>query len=188
MTARDYILCTLEAELALERELGVRVLELEHPELLKGERAGAPKPAPATLATPATKPVAPKVEPALAAPKPVAQKPANEPELLFLHAGELSPEARVIVGKIAAALGVEMALATELPLPEARRYVVLGAEALERFFPGVRASLGSYLPQQRNAYLTHSPELFVRYGTGNALVTAKKQQMWNGIKGLMKTS
>ena len=184
MTARDYILCTLEAELALERELGVRVLDLEHPELLKGEHAGAPKPAPATLATPAPKPVAPKAASAMTVSKPAS----DAPELLFLHAGELSPEARVIVGKIAAALGVEMALAIEPPLPEARRYVVLGAEALERFFPGVRASLGSYLPQQRNAYLTHSPELFVRYGTGNALVTAKKQQMWNGIKGLMKTS
>ena len=185
MTARDYILCTLEAELALERELGLRVLELEHPELLRREAAMAP--APTAQAEGAATAMA--VPPAKLSAKPkMDTAPEALPELLFLHNGDLSLEANAIVGKIAAALGVKAAVATKPPLPDSKRYVVLGQEALGRFFPGVRASLGSFLPERRNVYFTHSPELFVRYGTDNPLVRDKKQQMWNGIKGLMKTS
>ena len=171
MTVRDYILGGVEAELALQRMLGVRVIDVD---------VAALKKAPELRAAAET----PEAEPAAAERR--AARSVGAAKLVFVHHQELSPKAEEIVRKITGALKLETRIATERPLPEAKAYIVLGSEASKKFFPGEHASPGSYLTDHVNAYVTYSPELFIRMGIDSPEIVQRKRAMWNGIKGVVQ--
>ena len=188
MTALEYILDGLEAELALERELGVRSVECDRSLLAM---------APAVPAPSASKPVEP--------PKPVVADvspktiPANRTEeqpndrkifdFVFVHDRALSPKGVEMMAKIVTALGktAETApIAIVPPLPKARIYVVLGGLALKRFFPGIRGEPGQWQTAENGAdvLITYSPEYILRFPTVTSAVMAMKKSMWTSLKAV----
>lgn len=177
MTVRDYILGGIEAELALQRSLGVRVIDVDVAELKKAPvRADAEEEAPK------------EQEPAeeMRREEPQAAAPQGPVALAFLHHEALSPKAEEIVRKIAGALKLEAAVFTAPPLPPAKAYVVMGSAAAKKFFPGEHASPGNYLSDPANAFVTYSPELFIRLGIDSPEVVQRKRAMWTGIKGVVQ--
>ena len=123
MTALDYILDGLEAELALARELGVRTVEIDRALLVPPSASAAVRPPP---------PPAP-------APRPPAAS-ASAYAFVFLHDKPLSPAGAEMMAKIVAAMGKTAATAPVVvapPLPKAKVYIVLGGLALKRWFPGL---------------------------------------------------
>ena len=167
MTAREFILCGLEAELKLLRTLGERTVEADMSAFRRpAAGTGFRRPAPSS-ATPAA-------------------ERARKLPVVFLHHAPFSPQAEEIVRKIAGALKVEPVVVSGGVLPEAKVYVVLGSEANRKFFPDERVGPGSYLPHHANVYVTYSPELFVRIGVNAPEVQSRKREMWTGLKGVMQ--
>ena len=209
MTALEYILDGLEAALSLERELGTRVVELE-----AGALAPAPVPAttaPATAAPPAAAIEKKQIEiengGALAAPPPAAPAPSPVPGVgapgiaarsapapatlpfAFLHDRPLSPEGEEMIAKIVAALGFAP---NSIPVvysgakPDTAIFVVLGARALEKWFPGVSSSPGKWISPAAGvrALVTYSPNYFLRFRTVTDTVKKIKFDMWKSLQTL----
>lgn len=176
MTVKDFILCSLEAELKLSRTLGERTVAVD--------MSAFRRPAEARNFRHLPEPEKTVSSPAVAA---AAVRPSGmRTKVVFLHHAPLSSQAAEIVCKIAAALKIEPTTVVEGPLPDARVYVVLGSEANRKFFPGERTGPGNYLPRHPNVYVTYSPELFVRLGVDAPEVQSRKREMWKGLKGVMQ--
>ena len=203
MDAVDYILQGLEAELALERELGVREIEIDRsliavpkPEPAKPQSA---RPVPARP-EPVAEPVAPRPVGRPVAPRPVARpEPEAKPavaaggtyDFVFLHHAALSEEGERMYRGIVAWMGrsPETApLVWEGRPPVAKAYVVLGGLALRKWIPGVAAAPGQWVrtPGGRDALVTYSPEYILKsYQDGVETPEAKvfKKRMMLSLTG-----
>lgn len=194
MSVLDYIIDGLEAELELQRELGVRFVECDR-SLLKirassasagaAEVSPAPAPAPAAAAAPA-----PSAPPSAAASEVMAPR-AGTFDFVFLHHRPLAGAGAEMIAKITAAMKRSPDAApvvTGTPLPRARIYVVLGGNALKKFFPGMRGAPGQWLatPTGSSVLVTYSPEYILRFGADSPGVKKIKGDMWLSLKTVMQ--
>ncbi len=186
MTALDYILDGLEAELALERELGVRSVECARDVLAPLEKKtplgkGAPAAAPVAASAP---------RPAVAPLRPSAPRPTSGVyDFAFLHDRPLSAAGAEMMAKIVAALGKTAATAPivhEGTLPRAKVLVVLGKRALEKWFPGAAGAPGQWIetPNAKNVLVTHSPAFILRFKVVTPEVDRIKRAMWESLKSI----
>ena len=202
MDALEYILDGLEAELALERELGLRVVECDRSVLAE----------PASLRPPSA-----VVRPSSSVVRPSSfvdgQRNADEGrrandegqrtmpdegqttdvrvDFAFLHDRPLSPKAIEMMAKIVTAMGKTAETAPVVivpPVPKAKAYVVLGGLALRKFFPGEKAEPGQWIkgPKGEDVLVTYSPEYILRFGTVTPAVKKMKQDMWTSLKGVLQ--
>ena len=194
MTALDYILDGLEAELALERELGVRSVEIDRallaPLAQPGGSSGSSEPR--------------SVPPPAAAPQrttPPPLRPTNPPSLhpsnlspldfVFLHDKPLSAKGNAMMAKIIVALGQTAETAPIVvapPIPAAKVCIVLGCLALRKWFPGRNVSPGQWFTDEkgRDVLVTYTPEYILRFGTVTPALKKIKQDMWNSLKSVLK--
>lgn len=191
MTALDYILNGLEAELQLERELGVRSFECDRGVLAPLEEKPvvqvAVRPAPAVpSAPPAPRPVRVPAAPA-AAPVSAQGAPARY-DFVFLHEKPLSPKGSEMMARITTALKTTAEAApviTGEPLPAAGIYVVLGSLALRKWLPGVKAAPGMWTSHGGSDVLvTYSPEHILRFASAPAAAEKMKREMWTSLKAV----
>ena len=188
----------IEAELALERELGVRVVEIDRALLSPAPAAAAGEaavPAPAAAAGEAAVPApAADIRQPATAPEP---PPANHAPLstsldfVFLHDRPLSPGGIEMMAKIVTAMKKTPETAPIIftgERPEAKAYVLLGSGALRKWLPGVRGAPGEWVKDSAgNSYLvTYSPEFILRMGPVTPAVKEIKMKMWTSLKGVMQ--
>ena len=155
----DYVLDGLERWLEVERECGTRVLEVDR-----------------SLLTVA-----------------IGQVSSTGPVLdfAFLHDRPLAPAGVEMMAKIVTALGKTADTAPVVvapPIPKARAYVVLGALALKKYFPGLRGEPGQWVRSAdgRDVLVTYSPAFILRFPTVTDAVKKIKRDMWNSLKGVMQ--
>ena len=193
----EYILDGLEAALELERELGVRTVEIDRGLLgatcqrVGGVVPNAPQPRknansfddgcgaqrtarPTTVPPPANRTI---------------EQSNNQTilPLVFLHDRPLSLKGVEMMAKILAALGKPDApIVVTPPAPKARVTVVLGGLALKRYFTGMRGEPGQWqkTPEGRDVLITYSPEYILRFGTVTPAVQKIKQDMWLSLKAV----
>ena len=162
MTAEEeqtlaYILDGLEQWLEVEREIGVRSVELDRT-LISGPSS---QPSAAKPAVAARQPAL-REPPSVQAVPSTAEPAKSSSSIVFLHDRPLTDAGREMMSKIVAAMGrtVETApVVVAPPIPPADAYVVLGALALKKFFPGVRGEPGRWVkgPRGEDALVTYSP-------------------------------
>ena len=168
MEVFDFILDGLEKALELERELGVRTVELgpDGRKLLLGEPSvNTPVPT-QTLKHSNTQTIS---------------------DLVFLHDRPLSPKGVEMMAKILDALGTpEAPIVVTPPAPQAKVTVVLGGLALKKYFPGMKGEPGQWqkTPEKRDVLITYSPEYILRFGTVTPVVEKIKQDMWRSLKAV----
>ena len=193
MNAFDCILDGLEQALELERELGVRTVEIDRALL-----ADAKSPV-SGLATSPRKDVS-RETPDVRREDTRRQTPdANQPisqstnrritPLVFLHDRPLSPKGVEMVEKIVQALGLTAESAPVVvapPVPKAKVVVVLGGLALKKYLPGMRGEPGQWLrtPKGTDVLVTYSPEYILRFATVTPAVLKIKQDMWRSLKAV----
>ena len=193
MDILDYVLDGLEAALELERELGVRTVELDRSLL-----AAAVSPL-SNVSRLASSPVEDARRKTLDArredarretPHPITQSP-NHPisSLVFLHDRPLSPGGVEMMAKIITALGLTAETAPIVvapPLPRAKIVVVLGGRALKRYFPDVKGGPGMWIkrPEGQEILITYSPEYILRFATVTPAVEKIKKDMWRSLKAV----
>ena len=216
MTALDYILDGLEAELALERELGVRFIECDRA-LLKSEsgavkfgedkrqetrdaKAGVDARHETRDKSVETRDerrdVAPKGSDPDVAPKGDATFLSREPNgalhsFVFLHHREMGAQETDMMVKIVAALGstLEAApIAFDKPIPKAKVYVVLGQRALTKFFPGRKAAFDSWFESEKGKPIlfTRAPADILRFKEVTPAVKKMKTAMWTSLKSVLQ--
>ena len=186
MVSVEYVLDGLEAELELERELGVRVVEIDRALLSPSPaaaavRAAVPPPA-ADIRQPAT---VPEPQPANHAPL------STSLDFVFLHDRPLSPGGIEMMAKIVTAMKKTPETAPIIftgERPPAKAYVLLGSGALRKWLPGVRGAPGEWVKDSEgNSYLvTYSPEFILRMGPVTPAVKEIKMKMWTSLKGVMQ--
>lgn len=197
MTALDYILNGLEAELQLERELSVRFVECDRSvletvadetqppaEVKASEPAGA-RSAPAAIPDKAPLPSSARAAGIVAEAAP--RGTGSRFDFVFLHEKPLSPKGAEMISKITAALKTTAELAPVVdssPVPEARIYVVLGSLALRKWFPEIKAAPGMWVKTRSgcDVLVTYSPEYILRFGTVTPAVEKIKKDMWVSLK------
>lgn len=195
MDVLEYLLDGLEAALELERDLGVRTLEVDRSLLTP----------PATVAPTSHGQVGGTRLAASAAP--VGRAPATEVrenqvrrdgrdgaaeyDFIFLHDRPLSAGGVEMMAKIVTALGRTADTAPVVivpPIPRSKVAVALGAVALRKFFPGLRGSPGQWLKASdgRDVLVSNSPEEILRYGTVTPAVMKIKKEMWRNLKAVLQ--
>lgn len=195
----EYVLDGLEAELELERELGVRAVEIDRallshpPSASPADRAGVPPPAAAAGRSGVPPPAADIRQPATAPePQPANHAPLSTSiDFVFLHDRPLSPGGIEMMAKIVTAM---KKTAETAPIvfngerPAAKAYVLLGSGALRKWLPGVKGAPGEWVKDQAgNSYLvTYSPEFILRMGPPTPAVKEIKMKMWTSLKGVMQ--
>ena len=189
MDVVEYILEGLEAALELERELGVRSVEIdrgllgEARQTVGGVVPNVPQPrknansfdngcGTQRTARPTT-----------------VRPPVNQTilDLVFLHDRPLSPKGVEMMAKILNALGKPDApIVVVPPAPKAKVTVVLGGLALKRYFPGMKGEPGQWQKASdgRDVLITYSPEYILRFGTVTPAVQKIKQDMWLSLKAV----
>lgn len=183
MTALDYILEGIEAELALERELGVRSIECARDVLAPLSKPSAPAP----VASPPSRPAAPRESESV---RPTPQRPGSGVfDFAFLHDRPLTAAGVEMMSKIVAALGKTAASAPivhEGPLPRAKVLVVLGGNALKKWFPDAAAAPGQWIdtPRIKNVLVTYSPAFILRFRVVTPEVEHIKKAMWGSLKSI----
>ena len=180
MNVLDYILEGLEAELAMERELGVRIVECDRSLL-------APVPVQAAASRMQVRAVEPAAEPR---PEPAAAGGDGAFDFVFLHDKPLTAGGLEMMVKIVGALGKTLKTAPvvfEGERPKAKAYVVLGRLALKKWFPGLNAAPGQWLsaPDAKNVLVTYSPTYILRFATVTPAVQKIKKDMWTAIKSVL---
>ena len=176
MNALDFILEGLEAELALERELGVRLVELDR----------------SLLAPPPARPVAAPAPTSVPVQRPAASAPSGDGfDFVFLHDRPLTASGLEMMGKIAAALGKTLKTAPvvfEGERPKAKAYIVLGGTALKKWFPEANAGLGKWFSaaDAQNVLFTYSPAYILRFSTVSPALQKIKKEMWTAIKSVLQ--
>ena len=176
----DFILDGLAAALELERELGVRTVEIDRALL-----------APVGQTAASVTPVAASVTPVAASAAPVAQAAKAVFDFVFVHERPLSPKGIEMMAKIVVAMGKTAETAPIVvvpPLPAAKIVVALGPRALRMFFPGLRGSPGDWLKSVdgRDVLVSTSPEDIVRYATVTPAIQKIKVDMWRNLKVVMQ--
>ena len=198
MTALDYILDGLEAALELERELGVRTVELD-----RGLLAATVPRLPSQVSSPSGVTGGPEtrdlrretrvgIETRGARQEAVNQaikQSGNQTilPLVFLHDRPLVPAGVEMMAKILNALGKPDApIVVAPPVPEAKITVVLGGLALKKYFPGMRGEPGQWqkTPEGRDVLITYSPAYILRFGTVTPAVEKIKKAMWTSLKAV----
>lgn len=200
MTALDYILDGLEAELALERELGVRSVECARELLspLEKPRSAAPTATASASGSSAHAPVPPRRDASVprvvrtpSAPQSAAPAAlSGRYDFAFLHDRPLSPGGTEMMSKIIAALGKTPETAPIIcdgAIPRAKVLVVLGGNALKKWFPGIGGAPGQWIEKGsiRNVLVTYSPEFILRFGPVTPKVKAIKTSMWQSLKSVL---
>lgn len=185
MLSVDYILDGLEAELELERELGVRTVEIDR-SLLQDESK-----APSGIAKPDSVVKRSAVPKERASPAPAVNANPSAYDFVFIHDGPLSSGGAAIMEKIVAAMGKTAASAPIVyaqPFPKAKLYVMLGSKALQKFLPGKSGEPGQWIKGNRgqDVLITYSPEYFLRFPTVTVAVDRKKREMWQSLKSVMQ--
>lgn len=215
MTVLEYVLNGLEAELELERELGLKSIDFDRtlltppsPRISQSRSAAIPQtstPAPSQTpqsaqspATQSAKSPAPAIQRSPATQKssatrqsPAAPIPQSSYDFIFLHDRPLSGKGQEMISKITAAMGRTPDTApviVDSPRPDAKIYVVLGDRALKKWFPGLRASPGMWISgrEGETALVTYSPNFFLRFGEVTPTVKKIKSDMWNSLKGVLQ--
>ena len=172
MTALEYLLNGLEAELELERELGVRVVELDRTLLASPPHSSTP-PLPHSP-TP-----------------PISHSPTPSLSFAFLHDRPLSSNGIEMMAKIVTAMHETPETAPIVftgERPPAKMYVVLGSEAMKKWYPGMRGAPGQWLRGRNgeDVLLTYSPEYLLRFGAATPALMKLKREMWTSLKGVMQ--
>ena len=198
MEVLDFILDGLEKALELERELGVRTVEID-----RGLLGATTVPRlPSQVSSPSTK-VGPKTEdvrretPAGHETRDVRPAAVNRTveqsnnqtilPLVFLHDRPLSPAGVEMMAKILNALGKPDApIVVAPPLPQAKITVVLGGLALKKYFPGMKGEPGQWQKTSdgRDVLITYSPAYILRFGSVTPAVQKIKQDMWTSLKAV----
>ena len=198
MDVVEYILDGLEAALELERELGVRTVEIDRG-LLGGEarqavggvgrNLGVDKIGKSDKIDRAVS--VDKVDSPAAVNRTIEQ--SNNPNnrtilpLVFLHDRPLTPAGVEMMAKILNALGKPDApIVVAPPVPQAKVTVVLGGLALKKYFPGMKGEPGQWqkTPDGRDVLITYSPAYILRFGTVTPAVQKIKQDMWTSLKAV----
>lgn len=196
-----FVLDGLADYLALERELGVRAIEVDRALLAPGAPTvteGAAKLSVArgaatadrthgTQTTHRTEKPAPKAvsePPPTAATAPGAKGPFD---FIFIADRPLSPRAVEMMAKIIPAMGQTPETAPVVvspPIPNARFFVFLGRAALAKYMPGLRGEENRWLksPKGKDVLLVKSPEEIVRFTTVTPALKKMKQEMWLALK------
>lgn len=214
MASLDSILDAVTAMLELERDLGTRTLECDRA-LLVAPAAASPKqeakgasPQP-SVPPPDHSPVPPpeqavrrsaepkadsrSVVPAPPVPaSPASAIPASAAPLdfVFLHHAPLSGTAAEIMVKAVGALGKTSATApvvTDLPIPKAKVYAILGERSRRKFMPQVPGAPGMWVksPAGRDTLITYSPADDIAIHTRvTPAVQAIKRRFWEALKTL----
>ena len=196
MSAVEYILDGLEAALELERELGVRSVEIDRG--LLGALAGGSACPQAEQRTRSGTDRAPsgardnRVDSVDRVVDSGTQTPADSKtqtisELVFLHDRPLTPAGVEMMAKILNALGnPDAPIVVAPPVPEAKVTVVLGGLALKKYFPGMKGEPGQWqkTPEGRDVLITYSPAYILRFGTVTPAVEKIKQDMWRSLKAV----
>ena len=185
MTVLEYILDGLEAELAVERELGIRFVEFESDKaLVLGAKQKKDAPVPRSL-TPV--PRSPSSVPH--SPNPVPS--STTLDFAFIHDRPLSPGGQEMMAKIVKALGKTSESAPvvlDRPFPNAKVYIVLGGLAMRRFFPDMKGAPGKWMKSKagEDVLVTYSPEYILRFGEVTPAVQKMKEEMWRSLKAAMQ--
>ena len=198
MDVLDFILDGLERALELERELGVRSVEID-----RGVLATAKPSLPSQVLSPSgamgglkTEDVRREartgfetrdVRPAAVNRTVEHSNDSNIKELVFLHDRPLSPAGVEMMAKILNALGKPDApIEVAPPVPQAKVTVVLGGLALKKYFPGMKGEPGQWqkTPEGRDVLITYSPEYILRFGTVTPAVQKIKEEMWRSLKAV----
>ena len=188
MTALEYLLDGLEAELELERELGVRVVELDR--ALLASLPHSPTPPLPHSSTPPLSPSARSTR--LQSPNPpFPHSPTPSLSFAFLHDRPLSPSGIEMMAKIVTAMHETPESAPIVfngEKPPAKMYVVLGSEAMKKWYPGMRGAPGQWLRGRNgeDVLLTYSPEYLLRFGAATPALMKLKREMWTSLKGVMQ--
>ena len=184
MDVLDFILDGLERALELERELGVRSVEID-----RGVLGATTAPyLPSKVSSPLGVTVGLETrdvrrEGAVG----LETKDARPAELVFLHDRPLSPAGVEMMAKILNALGKPDApIVVAPPVPAANVTVVLGGLALKKYFPGMKGEPGQWqkTPDGRDVLITYSPAYILRFGTVTPAVEKIKQDMWRSLKAV----
>ena len=204
MAILDYILDGLEAALELERELGVRIVEIDRALLTDsaskvsglasspGEDArrqtldakwedarretGVAKREDVRRETPDNRTIEQSNSQAIAS-------------LVFLHDRPLSPRGVEMVAKIIGALGLTAETAPVIvapPIPNAKIYVFLGFPALRKYMPTLRIEENCWgkSPKGKDILVVKSPEEILRFATVTPAVEKIKRDMWRSLKAV----
>ena len=187
MNVADYVLDGLERWLEVERECGTRALEVDR-SLLATDIGEVPKRAEGTDAAGVASPASRQ---APAAPASQVSATVTVLDFAFLHDRPLAPAGVEMMAKIVTALGKTAETAPVVvapPLPSARAYVVLGALALKKYFPGLRGEPGQWVRSAdgKDVLITYSPAFILRFPTVTDAVKKIKRDMWNSLKGVMQ--
>ena len=203
MTALEYLLDGLEAELELERELGVRVVELDR-SLLATPQVPSPVRAPSASSSNShshsssssnsssrsnsNSPTPPLPH---SPTDPIPQSPTSTLSFAFLHDRPLSPSGIEMMAKIVTAMHETPETAPIVftgERPPAKMYVVLGSEAMKKWYPGMRGAPGQWLRGRNgeDVLLTYSPEYLLRFGAATPALMKLKREMWTSLKGVMQ--
>ncbi len=185
----EHILEGLEAELELERELGVRALEFDRKLLQPPAVAELPAAASSVVAAVAATATPVRPSPTVAAARPAAA-PSSSPgrlDFVFLHDRPLSSAGIEMMAKIVLAMGKTAETAPivfEAPVPKAKAYVVLGGLALKKFLPEVKGEPGQWVttPGGAPALITYSPNYILRFPMVTPAVNRIKRDMWTSLK------
>jgi uracil-DNA glycosylase len=72
--------------------------------------------------------------------------------------------------------------------PPAKMYVVLGSEAMKKWYPGMHGAPGQWLRGRNgeDVLLTYSPEYLLRFGAATPALMKLKREMWTSLKGVMQ--
>ena len=183
MTALEYLLDGLEAELELERELGVKVVELDRALLASPPHSSTPPLSPSTRSTRSTRLESPT--------PPLPHSPTPSLSFAFLHDRPLSPNGIEMMVKIVTAMHETPESAPIVftgEKPPAKMYVVLGSEAMKKWYPGMRGAPGQWLRGRNgeDVLLTYSPEYLLRFGAATPALMKLKREMWTSLKGVMQ--
>ena len=197
-----------EAALALERDLGIWIVECDR-SLLAAQtpsavvsavgRSAAPQQRSAVKASsapvapqplpPVARPVAPPLAPRTSAsPNPAAP---GEYDFVFLHDGPLSPLGAEIIQKSLERLGKtpeSAPLITDGPIPNTKIAIVMGKPALRKWFPGVNAGPGQWVRMDSGgeAAVTFSPDFILRFSSEMPTTINMKRGLWNTFKSAMQ--
>ena len=186
MDVLDFILDGLEKALELERELGVRTVEIDRGLLGATTAPRLPSKVLSPLGVTAgleTEGVRRETRTGL---KTRDARPAAG-ELVFLHDRPLSPGGVEMMAKILTALGkADAPIVVVPPVPPAKVTVVLGGRALKKYFPGMRGEPGQWqkTAEGRDVLITYSPEYILRFGAVTPAVQKIKQDMWLSLKAV----
>ena len=195
----EYVLDGLEAEIEVDRELGVRAVESDRallsppPAAAPTGRAGVPPPAAAAVRAAVPPPAADIRQPAtVPEPQPANHAPLSTSlDFVFLHDRPLPQGGIDMMAKIVTAMKKTPESAPIVfngERPAAKAYVLLGSGALRKWLPGVKGAPGEWVKDQAgNSYLvTYSPEFILRMGPPTPAVKEIKMKMWTSLKGVMQ--